>query len=149
MFRVVVNVSGRRVRIVPEAHKLMTAERDLGQLSVEDALANKDGLEDAVRGLLEEKGISNADTFAVEVPDDLRVDRNPAITKQVEETAAKADKGPVTKPENPKEGEPGSATNKPEDQELQKKTVKPAEEQSPPSEAVIKDGVTEEAAKQA
>lgn len=149
MYRVIVNVSGRRARIVPAAHKLMTAERDFGELSVEDALANKETLTDAVRGLLEDKGITNADTYSVELPDDLRTDRNPAETQATEDTAEAADKGPVTKPVNPKEGELNAKDNKPENIEKQEKDVKPKEDQAPPSDKDIKEGVTDEAKNQA
>ena len=94
MYRVVVNVSGRRARIVPEAHKLMTAERDFGTLSVEDALANKETLHDAVLGLLADKGITNAETYSVELPDELRTDRT-LETQEIDKRAETADKGPV------------------------------------------------------
>jgi hypothetical protein len=139
MYRVVVNVSGRRARLVPEGHKLATFERDFGEVSLEDAIANKGGLEEGIRGLLVDKGITNSETYTVELPDNLREDL-PTPAGFVTETMNTTGKGPVTRPENPKEGEQNSETNRPEDLEKVEKDTKPKQEQSPPSDAEIKDG---------
>lgn len=150
MYRVVVNVSGRRARIIPEGNKLAVAERDFGVLSLEDAFANKNGIEDAVRELLKYKGVTNGDTFIVEVPDLLRTDVVELPEGAYEEViGATSDKGPVTKPVNPKKGEQNSPENKPEDLEKQKADLKPKEEQSPLSDEDMKKGETKESEQQA
>lgn len=130
MYRVVANISGRIARIIPAANARNITERDFGELSLEDALANKDGLEDAVRGLLLEKGVTHADTFTVSVPDVLRTDL-PSAPAEAEE-AKRGDFGPVTRPDNPKEGEQNSETKRPETNDVTKKPngAKP-EEQMP------------------
>jgi hypothetical protein len=112
MYKVIANVSGKRARIVPNGHRLQTAERHFGDISAEDALANRDNLIEAVRGLLEEKGVADSELFTVELPDNL-TNRGEARTPPAELQESDG-KGPVTKPENPKEGEQNSATNKPE-----------------------------------
>jgi hypothetical protein len=138
MYKVVVNVSGKRARIVPESHRLLTAERDFGHLTQSEALMNIDGLEDAVRGLLTEKDIQDPELYTVEVPDNLRPDNE--SEKRAIELEAAQEKGPVTKPENPKEGEQNSETNRPE-QKPTETPVKPKTEQTPvkPGENVEKD----------
>lgn len=119
MYKVVVNVSGKRARVVPKAHRLLVAEREFAKLSQDDALANKDGLTDAVRGLLTDRGLADAHLYSVELPDELSATANGRVLPDEKDDSEKATeaKGPVTKPVNPKEGEKGSPTNQPETQE--------------------------------
>ena len=128
MYKLVVNVSGKRARIVPKKHALGTAEREFGDLSVEEARANREGLDGAVRDVLRNKGISDAELYTVELPDALRVQ---APSAPPEEENPDDHKGPVTKPKNPKKGELNSAENKPETEQTQE-PVKPKEEETPP-----------------
>lgn len=134
MYKVVVNVSGKRARIVPANHKLGTAERLFGELSQEDALANKDGLQGAVLSLLADRGITDGDLYTVELPDALvpaGVLANPLPDEADETKKASKEKGPVTKPENPKEGEQNSPQNKPETQNQEPATGKQPTETQP------------------
>lgn len=119
MYRVVANISGRIARIIPAANARNISERDFGELSLEDALANKDGLEDAVRELLLSKGVTHAETFTVSLPDVLRSDLPSAPAER--KIAERGDFGPVTRPDNPKEGEQNSETNRPETKDVTKK----------------------------
>lgn len=153
MYKLIVNVSGKHARIVPSAHRLITSERQLGDaLSAQDALNNRDSLEDAVRGILTQNGIKDAEMFTIGLPDIL----NPAKDAEIAATEATRDeqaisnaKGPITKPLNPKEGELNSETNKPEDLKGQDKDLKPKEQEAPPSAEDIKKGETDESKKQA
>lgn len=131
MYRVVANISGRIARIVPAANARNVSERDFGEISQEDALANKDGLEDAVRDLLKDKGVEHADTFTVSVPDVLRTDLPELPAERAE--AKRNDIGPVTRPDNPKEGEQNSETNRPETKDQTKKPSGAKPEEVPPT----------------
>ncbi len=115
MYKVVVTVSGKRARLVPKGHHLATSDRELGEISQADALSNRNGLTGAIRNLLVDKGITDSELYSVEVPDALAADEvvKAAVVESDFKKATKA-KGPVTKPVNPKEGEVGSDTNKPE-----------------------------------
>lgn len=105
MYKVVVNVSGKIARLVPDSHRLLVAERDFGELSEEDALNNRDSLVDAIKGLLADRG-QEPELYTIQLPDVL-TDRDAQRTAP-EEYKEGDNKGPVTKPVNPKEGEPGS-----------------------------------------
>jgi hypothetical protein len=117
MYKVLVNVSGKRARLVPSNRPLNVSERDLGEVSQEDALGNRDNLSNAIRGLLEDNGITDAGIYSIELPDNLAPRQELENVEAEEESTTKKTskaKGPVTKPENPKEGEQNSQTNKPE-----------------------------------
>lgn len=107
MYKLVVNVSGKRARIVPETHRLHTAERDFGAISQMDALSNRESLVDGIKSMLADKDITDGDLYSIELPDAL-VPPTENEQAQLDKQAAAADKGPVTKPKNPKKGEVGS-----------------------------------------
>ena len=105
MYKVVVNVSGKIARLVPESHKLLITERLFGELSEEDALANRDSLVDAIKGLLADRD-QDPEMYTIQLPDILTSrDAERSTAQDYEEQ--KDEKGPVTKPINPKEGETG------------------------------------------
>ena len=100
MYRVVVNVSARRARIIPEKSKPMLGERNLGLLSAADAIANQDNLKEAVLAVLLDRGIANAETFSVEFPDNLRNEHNSAVAQIVQDAVEET---PTKKQRKPKE----------------------------------------------
>lgn len=91
MFKLFVETTSRRARIVPEKSRPGIAERVFGELSNEDALANKDQLVDAVRGILTDKGIQDADLYTITLPDVLLPSKAGTITED--------NKGPITENE--------------------------------------------------
>lgn len=109
MYKVVVNVSGKQARLVPAAHRLLVSERNFGEISQADAMNNKDTLEDAIRQLLADRD-QDPDLYTISLPDDLSYRYDDEDTKTVTDDPNVDEKGPVTKPVNPKEGEPGSET---------------------------------------
>lgn len=109
MYKVVVNVSGKQARLVPAAHRLLVSERNFGEISQADAMNNKDTLEDAIRQLLADRD-QDPDLYTISLPDDLSYRYDDEDTKTVTDDPNVDEKGPVTKPVNPKEGEVGSET---------------------------------------
>jgi len=132
MYKVVVNVSGKRARIVPDSHRLLTAERDFGDITQMDALANRDSLTEAVRGLLADKGILDGDLYTIELPDALtpqNVNEQEVREKEVEEGDGK---GEVTKRRT---RSPKSEVVTPAEKPLQAPTAEEAEAEAKKQEA--------------
>lgn len=103
MYKVVVNVSGKRARLVPETHRLLTAERDFGKVTQDEALANREHLTDAIRDLLASKGIEDGKLYSIELPDALAPNQNnrplpEGHTDMTHPQETSASKGAITKP---------------------------------------------------
>jgi hypothetical protein len=91
-YKLFVQTSGRIARIVPASSNRMVSETLFGELSSEDALRNRENLPEAVREILRDKGIEDADTYTITVPDNLRstgyvadVPESPLDVAEVEE----------------------------------------------------------------
>jgi hypothetical protein len=106
MYKVLVNVSAKRARLVPKGVKAGVADRSLGEISQSDALNNKDALVDGIRGMLADRGLLDADLFSVDLPDELAPDQNnrPLPEGFVDNTLVQETtnaKGAITKVETP------------------------------------------------
>lgn len=125
MFKLFVETSGKRARLVPHHSKINVAERNFGEIDRATALNNVDALEDAIRGMLEDKGIEDAELYTITVPDEL-----------APRPHATADAEPEANPD-PKDDRKGKVT------EGEKKTETPKE--TPPTEtAEVKDKTEKE-----
>ena len=71
MYKLYVETSGKRARLVPSASKLGVAERNFGEIDRVAALSNIDSLEDAIKEMLEDKGIEDAELYVITLPDEL------------------------------------------------------------------------------
>lgn len=69
MYKLFVETSGKRARLVPSASKLGVAERNFGEIDQVTALSNVDTLEAAIKEMLEDKGIEDADLYTIALPD--------------------------------------------------------------------------------
>lgn len=107
MYKVFVGVTNKTVRIVPSSSLLQIHEREFGRLTREEALDNRDNFDEAIRGLLSSKGITDPENYSISLPDDL-TDRNERRTPASELNTSDG-KGPVVE------------TNKEMDKEQEKK----------------------------
>lgn len=105
MHKLVVTVSNKSAKIVPQTHKLEISERDFGDIDVQSAGSGEDNLTKLVQSMLEENDITDAELYSVSYPDTLRDEQKPEPTSDETKEQTKK-KGPVTKPKNPKQGEP-------------------------------------------